>query len=224
MPGRLWSPQEGEDPFPLVLLSHGAGGAKDAPNMDAAAGLWAMRGLAVASIDLPLHGERAEAKLSQLLLAELSAGDGPLGLAAEFVRQTLSDLSRALQAVAELPEIDADRIGYAGFSLDSIVGAPFCSGAPLVRAAALVIGGAGPEIQDLGAAGPIAAFSPRPLLLVNARNDKGISHETAEALFEAAGEPKEQLCFDGTHTQLPDATLKAMFEFFAEHLEVSRPT
>jgi dipeptidyl aminopeptidase/acylaminoacyl peptidase len=58
VPGLLLLP-DGNGPFPLVLLQHGAGGSKHAPYLDAARLPWVRRGAAVASIDFPLHGERA---------------------------------------------------------------------------------------------------------------------------------------------------------------------
>jgi dienelactone hydrolase len=222
VPGRLLLPANtSEGPFPLVLLAHGAGGAKDAPYMDAAAGPWARRGLAVASIDFPLHGERSEAKLFQMLVAELASTDSPeLGLAADFARQAMADLSNALSAVCEWSEIDAGRLGYAGFSLGSIIGAMFCAGEHRIRAAALALGGAGLGGASLDPAQHIADFAPRPLLFVNANGDETIPRDAALALSAAAAEPKQQLWFDGTHNQLPGQALKAMYQFLERHLSV----
>lgn len=144
VPGRLWQPT-GRPGFahPLVLIAHGAGEAKDAPAVVAAAGFGCARGFAVASIDLPLHGERAEAKLSRLLLDDLRAGTDRVGLASDFFRQAGSDLIRAVAALAELPDVDAARIGFAGFGLGAVAGARALDAEPRVRAVALV--GAGPE-------------------------------------------------------------------------------
>jgi len=219
VPGRVLLPGSGEGPFPLVLLAHGAGGAKNAPYMDTAAGPWARRGLAVASIDFPLHGERSEAKLYQMLRAEFAAPDSEgLGLAADFARQSVADLENALSAVCECGEIDAARLGFAGFSLGSIIGATFCAGEQRIRAAALALGGAGLGGNSLDPTRHIAEFSPRPLLFVNANSDETIPRDAALALSDAAAEPKQQLWFDGTHTQLPGQALKAMYLFLERHL------
>lgn len=219
VPGRLLLPATDDGPFPLVLLAHGAGGAKDAPYMDAAAGPWATRGLAVASIDFPLHGERSEAKLYQMLQAELAApGSRGRGLAADFAQQSLADLGNALSAVCESGEIDSSRLGYAGFSLGSIIGARFCAGEHRIRAAALALGGAGLGGAPLDPTQYIADFSPRPLLFVNANSDETIPRDAALALSAAAAEPKQQLWFDGTHTRLPGQALKAMYQFLERHL------
>ena len=129
--GRLRLPAEASGPFPLVLLEHGAGGAKDAPYLDATAARWVRAGAAVASIDLPLHGERKNPKLGELLLGALrepaSLDTVRETLLVDFVRQAVVDLRRSLDALLAHPEIDAERAVYAGFSLGAIVGATFCA-------------------------------------------------------------------------------------------------
>jgi dienelactone hydrolase len=219
--GRLLLPP-GSGRHPLALVGHGAGGAKDAGYMDAAVAPWVHGGAAVASIDFPLHGERASAKLSERLLASLApgAGSGHEALWLEFAGQAAVDLERALDALALHPEIDTGRAVYAGFSLGTILGALFCAGEPRVRAAALAIGGGrvGPPGAD--PTEHIADFAPRPLLFVNATRDERISRERAEALHAAAAEPKQVLWFECGHADLPGRALKAMWQFLKPHLEL----
>ena len=106
VPGRLLLPPTGNGPIPMVLLQHGAGGSKRAPYIEAAGGPWAKRGLAVASIDFPLHGERADAKLSKLLtgaaLGSADAGAELDGLWIDFHRRAVIDLGRAVDALVTL--------------------------------------------------------------------------------------------------------------------------
>lgn len=220
VPGLLLLPAEGAGPWPLVLLQHGAGGSKDADYLDAARLPWVHRGLAVASIDLPLHGERGSAKLTEILLAGLAEPSaerdaGGRGLWSDFVRQSLHDLGRALDALAPHPELDAERIAYAGFSLGAILGALFAPEEPRLRSAALALGGAGFGPPALDPAHGIARFAPRPLLLLNATRDERIPRAAAEALHAAAGEPKELRWFECGHHDLPGVALKAMWQFLA---------
>ena len=222
VPGRLWLPPSGEEPHPLILLQHGLGGSKEAPYLDATAGPWARRGVAVASIDFPLHGDRSDAKLTRRFASKLDSTAEPdpasQSFVASFLHQSVIDLQRAVDAVAGMPIIDESRIAYAGFSLGSIVGATFCSVDPRPRAAALALGGGGfgpPEVDPVRYVGGIA---PRPLLLVNVIDDATMPRAASQALFEAAGEPKELLWFEGTHTQLPGRALKAMWQFLRVHL------
>ncbi len=219
--GRLLLPAA-RGPHPLALVGHGAGGAKDVDYLDAAVGPWVRSGAAVASIDFPLHGERASAKLSERLLASFSAQapDAHAGLWLEFGAQAVVDLERALDALATHPEVDVSRAVYAGFSLGTLLGAIFCAGEPRVRAAALAIGGGGIGPEALDPARHIAAFAPRPLLFVNATRDERIPRARAEALHAAAGEPKQVLWFECGHSELPGRALKAMWGFLRPHLEL----
>jgi dienelactone hydrolase len=218
--GRLLLPPGPDGRHPLVLVGHGAGGSKDADYLDAAVGPWVRGGAAVASIDFPLHGERASAKLSERLLASFAApaSDAHAALWLEFGAQAVVDLERALDALSAHPEVDAGRTVYAGFSLGTLLGAPFCAGEPRVRAAALAIGGGGIGPEALDPALHIAAFAPRPLLFVNATRDERIPRKHAEALHAAAGEPKQVLWFECGHAELPGRALKAMWTFLRPHL------
>lgn len=216
VPGRLLLPESGRGPFPLILLQHGAGGSKESPYLDAAAGAWVRGGAAVASIDFPLHGERASAKLTAELLRGLggatpgSCGDAlRRGLAA----QAISDLRRALDALAANRALDASRVAYAGFSMGAILGALFCGADPRPRAAALALGGGGLGPPELDPVHHIGRFAPRPILFVNATQDAIVPRSAAEALHAAAGEPKEVLWFETDHGGLRGAALKAMWRF-----------
>ena len=137
-----------------------------------------------------------------------------------FVRQAVIDLRRTTDAVAELPEVDAGRIAYAGFSLGTILGAPFCAEEPRIKAATLAIGGGGIGPVASDPVGHIPRFAPRPVLFVSATRDERIPRQSAEALHEAARNPKEVLWFDCTHSELPGAALKAMWRFLEKHLEI----
>jgi dienelactone hydrolase len=220
VPGRLLLPPAGEGPFPVVLLQHGGGGSKEADYLDATAGPWVRGGAAVLSIDFPLHGERQSSKLSERLLAGLAKREGLARdvMWVEFARQALADLQRALDAAAVLPELDAERAAYAGFSLGTILGGTFLGLDARPRAAALAVGGGGFGPESVDPVHHIGRFAPRPLLFVNAAHDETIPREATEALFRAAGEPKRIEWFDCTHAALPGRALKAMWLFLREEL------
>ena len=222
VPARLLLPAPGEGPFPLVLLQHGATGSKEAPYMAQVAAPWVRAGAAVLSIDFPLHGERASAKLSGLLRAALGF-DGtptPVGrqVLEEFVRQAVHDLQRALDAAEGLPELDAKRVVYAGLSLGSIVGATYLGADPRPRAAALALGGGGFGASLADPCRHVARFAPRPLLFVNATRDEMVPRAATEALYQAAADPKEIQWFDAGHRDLPGRAFKAMWAFLQRHL------
>jgi dienelactone hydrolase len=221
VPGRLLLPKSAAGSFPLVLLQHGAGGSKESPYLEAAAGPWVRAGAAVASIDFPLHGERASAKLTTDLLRGI-AGAAPLSSAERLrtglVQQAVMDLRRTLDALAEHPLLDTKRTAYAGFSMGAILGALFCGIDARPKAAVLALGGGGLGPAETDPAHYIGRFAPRPLLFVNASRDEVIPRSASEALFAAAGEPKEIVWFDTNHAGLRGVALKAMWSFLRPQL------
>jgi uncharacterized protein len=225
VPARILLPARREGRRPLVLAQHGAGGHKGAPYMDSACLPWARHGAAVVSIDFPLHGERANAKLTERLLGALSARDATdvdaWSIWIEFVRQAVADLRRALDAAGAHEEVDAQRAAYVGFSLGAMLGAVFCAEEARIRAAALAIGGAGLGPSAVDPATHVGRIAPRPLLFVNALRDERVPRARAEALHQAAAEPKEVLWFDATHRELPGAALKAIWSFLRVHLGIT---
>lgn len=225
VPGRVLYPatERHAGPYPLVLLQHGAGGSKDAPSMDAAAGPWVRAGAAVMSIDLPLHGDRISPKMTEQLLdivarpREDEAGF-PSFLWREFVRQSVIDMRNALTAAESLPDIDSKRVVFASFSLSSILGGVFCGVDSRIQAAALAIGGGGFGPADLDPATYIGNFGPRPLLLIGAEHDERVPRILTERLFEAANSPKEIEWYEVSHSELPGNAFKRMWEFIQPHL------
>ncbi len=220
VPGRLLLPAQGDGPFPVVLLQHGAGGSKDADYLAATGGPWARRGVAIASIDFPLHGQRGDAKLSAQLLTAL-AGQAREAASARLLRQlfrqAVVDLGRTVDALGQLPQLDASRLAYAAFSMGAVIGAVFCGVDPRPRAAAFAVGGLGASTGDV--APYVGRIAPRPLLMVNTTGDQIFPRASVEALFEAASEPKELRWFEGSHTELPGEALKTMWRFLQPHLD-----
>lgn len=221
VPGRVLLPKRSDGPLPVIVLQHGIGGSKDAPYMEAAAP-WVQGGVAVASIDFPLHGERVSPKFSERLLARpphLGGLDATSeALWSEFARQSVLELRRLVDALVCLPELDAARLAYAGFSLGGIVGAVFCGVDPRPRAAALALAGAN-DHPSLDPRPYVASISPRPLLVVGAHDDATIPREATQALYESAHEPKKLEWFDGDHGSLPGKALKTMWLFLRAALQ-----
>jgi len=202
---------------------HGASGSKESPYIDATGGPWARAGAAVLAIDLPLHGARQSAKMTERLLEILAAPSRKNGgfssiLWEEFVRQAVLDLQSALDAAVSLEEIDSTRIGYASFSLGSILGGIFCGIDPRPRAAALAIGGGGFGPEHLDPTRYIAKFSPKPILFLGAERDERVPRVLTERLFEAAQPPKQIEWYDVDHGNLPGRALKRMWEFLRPEL------
>jgi dienelactone hydrolase len=224
VPGRLLLPSHGEGPFPLILFQHGLGSHKGAPPMDAAA-RWVEEGAAVACIDLPLHGERASAKLSGRLIesVESSLGGSQLdpvssALWVELARQAVLDLGRALDALASFPDVDSSRTVCAGFDLGAALASIFCAVDPRPRAAALALAGGGFGPDPVDPCAHIAKLAPRPVLLVNVERDERMPRGATEALFAAARDPKQIEWFEAEDNHLPTAALRKMGGFLRAQL------
>ena len=84
VPGILYLPDSPQHtPSPLLLLQHGGSEGIDSEAL-ACAAPWVPKGLAVATIDLPLHGERSSPKLSE----RLASGIGQLSNGSELDPET----------------------------------------------------------------------------------------------------------------------------------------
>jgi fermentation-respiration switch protein FrsA (DUF1100 family) len=228
VPGRLLLP-DGPGPHPLLLFQHGAGGSKESAYLEAAVP-WIRGGLAVATIDLPLHGERSSAKLTERLLGDVRSGithpeaealpAASRTLWIEFARQSIADLKHCLDVLAEVPELDTERTAYAAFSLGSLLGALFCALDTRPRAAALALCGAGFGPAEVDPAGYLSAISPRPILFLHATHDDLISKLAADAAHAAAGEPKSRHWYESGHDALPGEAMKTMWLFLKDQLEL----
>ena len=216
--GRLWLPRRGDGERPLVVLSHRAGESSASPEIEAVAGRLAARGAAVAAIDLPLHGGRGDAKLGARLARALS-GDreaAPEALVEEFARQSVIDLERALDACASIAELDMERVACVGFGLGARLSTVFGGLDPRVHAVALVFPG-GAVAGGLDALAHVGRIAPRPLLLVHAGRGDPAAARAARALYEAAGEPKQE-CRIGGDTPGDPAVIAALERFLAPAL------
>ena len=215
VPARVLLPKGANGPVPVVIAQHGLGGHKAAPYMEAAVAPWAERGVAVATIDFPLHGERASAKLSERI-SDLEALDAGLWL--DLAEQAVIDLRHLLHALDGDPRVTTDSAVYAGFSLGGILGCLFCAEEPRIRAAAFAISGAGVGPAAADPAAFVGRIAPRPVHFVQAEHDTVIPRAAALALHEAAAAPKTVEWFDSGHSELPGAALKSMWRFLEPHL------
>lgn len=200
---------------PIVLLGHDLASSKEEATR-AAAAAWAGRGVAIACIDLPLHGERESDKLSERLFESGDPNGGELAppsrlLWEEFTRQSIHDLGRALDALSELPQIDAERVIYAGLGLGAAIGALFFAADERPLAAALSLCGAGIGPALLARRQTTSKAGPRPLLVLGSTADPAVTRERAEALHASAPEPRSlEWLEDGEE---PAATLEAVWAF-----------
>jgi len=215
VPGILLVPSAPQ-PAPATLLLHGY--SSDKERMASSVGRTLLGyGIASLAIDLPLHGARASGPAG-IPASELR---NPIVLARRW-RAALAECRDALRALADVPEIDGDRIAIIGYSMGSFIALMIGADEPSVRALVLGAGGDlpadlpfGPVIRTL--VDPVRAvrrFAGRPLLLVHGRHDRTILPEQATRLFEAASEPKRLLWYNGGHW-LPDPAIREAVRWLA---------
>ncbi len=167
VPGLLSLPKmQGE--VPCVIFLHGYGGRKE--DVLEAAEMIAKEGYAIMAIDAEYHGERRE-EGKELYSPNIS--DSVRGIV-----QTVIDLRRAIDYVETRPEIDKDKIGYAGGSMGGILGAIFIGVEPRVKAAALIVAGGNMSLMIRESQHPtmpaIREFLQR----------EGLSHEELQSLLD----------------------------------------
>src|SRR5581483_5815087 len=118
------------------------------------------------------------------------------------------DTRRAVDWIESRGDLDPARVGYAGFSMGSVLGVQFVAMEPRVRAAVFALGGAGMMHYAAGMApaesraefdrvadavdpmhyAPLIA--PRPVLMVNGTKDTVIPAPLGQVLFACLREPK----------------------------------
>jgi dienelactone hydrolase len=212
VPALVLTPENADEPRPVILLGHGAGGSKDELQMLQIA-RWLVRreAFAVAIIDGPVHGERR------------ATADGNVGLEA---RQALvspdtyegmaADWRCTLDACAALPNVGSERAAYLGFSMGTVLGVPTVASEPRLRCVVFAIGGVIGERPDFltGAASQIEL----PVLMINQSEDEIFSREAVFRLYDALRGPKRVFFYPGGHTGVPREAMERVREFLHAHL------
>ena len=208
VPAYLYVPKDGKATHPAGLLQYGSGGNKDTFYIVALGKQFVARGFVVLTIDVPNRGARRvrDPNDSRGFILRLLSGTGTL-------RQTMGDYSRAIDYLMSLPDVDHDRVGYAGISLGAITGIPFVAHDERIHAMASIVGGGNflgalkvpiaPDVQAIAEQiDPfyhVALIAPRPLLLLNVTHDQLVPRFYAESLHKAAGEHAKKLWLDTDH-------------------------
>jgi dienelactone hydrolase len=189
-----------------VLLQYGSGGHKGTNYIVALGQQFVGRGFVVLTIDSPNKGER-KPKTGRSFWSSL-------GEQGQF-RWYCGDYSRAVDYLATRPEVDPNRLGYAGVSWGAITGITFVAHDPRIKVMASIVGGGNfmgtladkvqmpPEVIEMAKSFDpvyhVAAIAPRPLLLLNVTKDQLVPRFFAESLHNAAGEGAKKMWLDTDH-------------------------
>lgn len=221
IPGVLWTPEGAAGPRSLVLMGHGGGQHKKAPDIVARARRFVTEcGFAAAAVDVPGHGDRPKDpeydRIATENQARVDAGEelAPLiaGFQALVARQTVPEWRAVLDAVQGLDHVGAGPVGYWGVSLGCGLGVPFVAAEPRVRAAVLGLGGA---LASAEAAARITV----PVEFLVQWDDERVPRAQSLALFDAFASAEKTLHANpGTHGEVPAFELDSSLRFFDRHL------
>ncbi|WP_431898881.1 dienelactone hydrolase family protein [Nonomuraea sp. bgisy101] len=221
IPGVLWTPVGAVGARPLILMGHGGGQHKKAPDIVARARRFVAEcGFAVVAVDVPGHGDRPMDEEYNRIATEnqtrVDAGEEPAPLIAGFqalvARQTIPEWQAVLDAVQQLEHVGAGPVGYWGVSLGCGLGVPFVAAEHRVRAAVLGLGGA---LASAEAAARITV----PVEFLLQWDDERVPRAQSLALFEALASPEKTLHANpGKHGEIPAFELDSTLRFFARHL------
>ena len=202
-------------PVPAALLLHGLASRKE-DMADSVGEALLPLGIASLSIDLPLHGDRADP-------FELRSVRNPFELAERW-RTAIIEARLALRFLAARREIDRDRLAVIGYSLGSYLSLAVAERDRAPRAVVLAAGGDLPDFPFAALIRSVAdpmrgvrALAGRPLLMVHGRRDRTIPPAQAEGLYAAASEPKEMQWWEAGHA-LPHAAVRQAAEWVARTL------
>ncbi len=222
VPGLLWTPAEGEGPWPLVLMGHGGSGSKREPHIVALGRRLAREhGIAAAAIDGPVHGDRrtdtdAPPALVLVEFAQLWANDGDA-----MTDAMVADWQATLDALTALGEVRSDAIGWWGVSMGAITGVPVVAADARVRAAVLgLMGTTGPTRVRIEQDAPSIRC---PVLFLVQSDDAMFPRESALALFDTLGSPDKRLhLHPGGHGDVPGEAFEESAHFLATRLSETR--
>lgn len=188
---------------PAMLLLHGYSSSKEVLSNSMGRAL-AIRGIASLSIDLPLHGTRDEEMFEE-------ARTNPFGMLKHWKR-AITEAKAAISWLSDHTSIDPQRIGAAGYSLGSFIALETAAADKRIKCVIVAAGGDLPVTPYTSmvrmVTDPIAsakAIKGRPLLMLHGSKDRTIRREQAQALYDAAAEPKTLKWYDSGHV-LPPAS------------------
>jgi len=232
-------PTSGTSPYPCLIIMHGYGGDKNGLQMLAPA--FAARGIATFAIDAEYHGDRKQPG-SDILGAYIYRNRDALRQTVIDLRRAIDFLQSRREIDAKrIGYIGLSMGGILGGILagvDERVQAPIlivAGGdwgylfAKSQHPAAAQLRQKQPELfnnpqkvnEVLGPVDPVnwvGRISPRPLLMINGKDDQIVPKECTERLFAAAKQPKEIVWLEGGHLPQPDAVLRTVDEWLNKHL------
>lgn len=214
VPGVLWTPERAEAPTPLVLIGHGADGHKRQGHLVSLARRFVRHnGIAAATIDGPVHGDRKAEGFDDMPLSERRrhyVGD-------RVTDEMVEDWKATLDALHKVKEIGIGRVGYWGLSMGTLFGLPLVAAEPRIEVAVLGLMGTaiGTGKRLRANAGEVSC----PVLFLQQWDDELIPRESASELFGALATKDKRLHANpGRHAAVPLEEFLETQNFLARHL------
>jgi len=168
-----------------------------------------------------------------------AAGPTDAGADAARIRSEVAAHRRAIDLLAERPDVDAGRIGLVGHDFGAMHGIVLAAEDDRVAAAVVIAATprwgdwflpfwpiAGDRWDYLRALSPldpitrIGELAPRPVLLQFAKGDFYIADMTGLELHRAAGDPKELRAYAGDHAMRDPQARRDRTDFLARSLKL----
>lgn len=228
IPLRLIRPKTLENQrVPCVVFLYGIG--QSARFFDQIAPIFAAHGFAMVMPEQFQQGERRDKKAG--VLRKISA-------LRERSSRIVPETRRVMDFLSQTPGIDPGDIHLMGASYGGITGCSVMAHEPRFKSAVLIMAGGNlpkllhslvrkyrPESKILGptvaalAAWLLRPFEPldfvgkippRPLLFLYVTNDELIATDCMDALYNAAGNPKDKITYEGGHDSISEEVVRKM--------------
>lgn len=230
IPLRLIRPKMRENQrVPCVVFLYGIG--QSSRFFDQIAPIFAAHGFAMVMPEQFQQGERRDKKAG--LLRKISA-------LRERSSRIVPETRRVVDFLSQTPWIDPGSIHLMGASYGGITGCSVVAREPRFKNAVLIMAGGNlpkllnslvrrhrPESKILGptvatlAAWMLSPFepldfvgkiSPRPLLFLYVADDELIATDCMDALYNAAGNPKDRITYEGGHDSISEKVVRNMLD------------
>ena len=227
--GLLSVPKNANGRLPVIILMHGLGDQKTVDYIDYGNSYFIKNEYAVLRIDISNHGDRKK------IVYDFDLTGNYKYWSRDIITQTVFDLRRAVDFIETRPELDASRIGYYGISLGGIIGTLFCGSEERIKVPVIALAGGQLNLlyKEKGLSKKVKDFmsiieplnfvtqiSPRPFLMLNAKNDEIVPPMMSKLLFNAAKEPKNIIWYDAKHRNIPlDKAYNDGLNWFNTHLK-----
>lgn len=210
--GLLSIPKNTTTPLPVIILIHGLGDHKTVDYVAFGNDLFLKNGFAVLRIDISGHGDRKGDVFKFDLTGTYKYWTR------NVISQTVFDLRRTVDFIESRKELDPQRIGYYGISLGGIIGTVFCGVDDRIKVPVIALAGGqmnllyeeqalSEEAKDfvsiIEPLNFVKQISPRPFLMLNAKNDEIVPPMMSKLLFNKAKDPKEIIWYDAKHRDVP---------------------